>query len=158
MGYIEKNLMNGEQIVYEARQHWIIYLKPFLLLLIAIGLFVIPTKDMALLMQVCMSVVLLVVAAIWAVNIYGGRKYILTNRRLILKRGILRRESTDLVLRRCEGVSISQTILGRMLNYGDVNVSTGEVANKFVQIEIPVQFSSQINQLISQNLQVREEK
>ncbi len=158
MGYIEKNLMNGEQIVYEARQHWIIYLKPFLLLLIAIGLFVIPTKDMALLMQVCMSVVLLVVAAIWAVNIYGGRKYILTNRRLILKRGILRRESTDLVLRRCEGVSISQTILGRMLNYGDVNVSTGEVANKFVQIENPVQFSSQINQQISQNLQVREEK
>jgi len=158
MGYIEKNLMNGEQIVYEARQHWIIYLKPFLLLLIAIGLFVIPTKDMALLMQVCMSVVLLVVAAIWAVNIYGGRKYILTNRRLILKRGILRRESTDLVLRRCEGVSISQTILGRMLNYGDVNVSTGEVANKFVQIENPVQFSAQINQQISQNLQVREEK
>ena len=158
MGYIEKNLMNGEQIVYEARQHWIIYLKPFLLLLIAIGLFVIPTKDMALLMQVCMSVVLLVVAAIWAVNIYGGRKYILTNRRLILKRGILRRESTDLVLRRCEGVSISQTILGRMLNYGDVNVSTGEVANKFVQIENPVQFSSQINQQISQNLQMREEK
>ena len=158
MGYIEKNLMSGEQIVYEARQHWIIYLKPFLLLLIAIGLFVIPTKDMALLMQVCMSVVLLVVAAIWAVNIYGGRKYILTNRRLILKRGILRRESTDLVLRRCEGVSISQTILGRMLNYGDVNVSTGEVANKFVQIENPVLFSSQINQQISQNLQVREEK
>lgn len=158
MGYIEKNLMSGEQIVYEARQHWIIYLKPFLLLLIAIGLFVIPTKDMALLMQVCMSVVLLVVAAIWAVNIYGGRKYILTNRRLILKRGILRRESTDLVLRRCEGVSISQTIMGRMLNYGDVNVSTGEVANKFVQIENPVLFSSQINQQISQNLQVREEK
>ena len=158
MGYIEKNLMNGEQIVYEARQHWIIYLKPFLLLLIAIGLFVIPTKDMALLMQVCMSVVLLVVAAIWAVNIYGGRKYILTNRRLILKRGILRRESTDLVLRRCEGVSISQTILGRMLNYGDVNVSTGEVANKFVQIANTVHFSAQINQQISQNLQVREEK
>lgn len=158
MGYIEKNLMSGEQIVYEARQHWIIYLKPFLLLLIAIGLFVIPTKDMALLMQVCMSVVLLVVAAIWAVNIYGGRKYILTNRRLILKRGILRRESTDLVLRRCEGVSISQTILGRMLNYGDVNVSTGEVANTFLQIENPVLFSSQINQQISQNLQVREEK
>ena len=113
MGYIEKNLMDGEQIVYEARQHWMIYWKPFLLLLIGIGLFAIPTSDMALVMQICMSLVLLVVAGIWAVNIYGGRKYILTNRRLILKRGLVRRESTDLVLRRCEGVSISQTILGR---------------------------------------------
>ena len=149
MGYIEKNLMDGEQIVYEARQHWMIYWKPFLLLLIGIDLFAIPTSDMALIMQICMSLVLLVVAGIWAVNIYGGRKYILTNRRLILKRGLVRRESTDLVLRRCEGVSIAQSIMGRMLGYGTVTVSTGEVANQFQLIEHPVEFATHINQQIA---------
>lgn len=149
MGYIEKNLMDGEQIVYEARQHWMIYWKPFLLLLIGIGLFAIPTSDMALVMQICMSLVLLVVAGIWAVNIYGGRKYILTNRRLILKRGLVRRESTDLVLRRCEGVSIAQSIMGRLLGYGTVSVSTGEVANEFRLIEHPVEFATHINQQIA---------
>ena len=149
MGYIEKNLMDGEQIVYEARQHWMIYWKPFLLLLIGIGLFAIPTSDMALVMQICMSLVLLVVAGIWAVNIYGGRKYILTNRRLILKRGLVRRESTDLVLRRCEGVSIAQSIMGRLLGYGTVTVSTGEVANQFQLIEHPVEFATHINQQIA---------
>ena len=149
MGYIEKNLMDGEQIVYEARQHWMIYWKPFLLLLIGIGLFAIPTSDMALIMQICMSLVLLVVAGIWAVNIYGGRKYILTNRRLILKRGLVRRESTDLVLRRCEGVSIAQSIMGRLLGYGTVSVSTGEVANEFRLIEHPVEFATNINQQIA---------
>ena len=149
MGYIEKNLMDGEQIVYEARQHWMIYWKPFLLLLIGIGLFAIPTSDMALIMQICMSLVLLVVAGIWAVNIYGGRKYILTNRRLILKRGLVRRESTDLVLRRCEGVSIAQSIMGRLLGYGTVSVSTGEVANEFRLIEHPVEFATHINQQIA---------
>lgn len=149
MGYIEKNLMDGEQIVYEARQHWMIYWKPFLLLLIGIGLFAIPTRDMALIMQICMSLVLLVVAGIWAVNIYGGRKYILTNRRLILKRGLVRRESTDLVLRRCEGVSIAQSIMGRLLGYGTVSVSTGEVANEFRLIEHPVEFATHINQQIA---------
>ena len=149
MGYIEKNLMDGEQIVYEARQHWMIYWKPFLLLLIGIGLFAIPTSDMALIMQICMSLVLLVVAGIWAVNIYGGRKYILTNRRLILKRGLVRRESTDLVLRRCEGVSIAQSIMGRLLGYGTVSVSTGEVANEFRLIEHHVEFATHINQQIA---------
>ena len=149
MGYIEKNLMDGEQIVYEARQHWMIYWKPFLLLLIGIGLFAIPTSDMALIMQICMSLVLLVVAGIWAVNIYGGRKYILTNRRLILKRGLVRHESTDLVLRRCEGVSIAQSIMGRLLGYGTVTVSTGEVANQFQLIEHPVEFATHINQQIA---------
>ena len=148
MSYIEKNLMEGEQIIYEARQHWMIYWKPFVLLLIAIGLFAIPTSDVTLIMQICMSVLLLVVAGIWALNLYGGRKYILTNRRLILKRGLVRRESTDLVLRRCEGVSISQSIIGRMLSYGTVTVSTGEVANEFQLIEHPVTFATQINQQI----------
>ena len=42
MSYIEKNLMDGEQIVYEARQHWIIYWMPALLLVVAIAQFAIP--------------------------------------------------------------------------------------------------------------------
>ena len=151
MGYIEKNLMDGEQIVYEARQHWIIYWKPFLLLLVAIGLFAIPSQYMELTIQMIASATLLVVAAIWAVNIYGGRKYILTTGRLILKRGIIRRESTDLILRRCEGVSIRQSIMGRIFRYGTVSVSTGEVVNEFRLIEDPVRFSTQINQQISHN-------
>ncbi|MBR6455989.1 MAG: PH domain-containing protein [Prevotella sp.] len=151
MGYIEKNLMEGEQIVYEARQHWIIYWKPFLLLLVAIGLFAIPSQYMELTIQMIASATLLVVAAIWAVNIYGGRKYILTTSRLILKRGIIRRESTDLILRRCEGVSIRQSITGRIFRYGTVSVSTGEVVNEFRLIEDPVRFSTQINQQISRN-------
>lgn len=151
MGYIEKNLMEGEQIVYEARQHWIIYWKPFLLLLVAIALFAIPSQYMELTIQMVASATLLVVAAIWAVNIYGGRKYILTTSRLILKRGIIRRESTDLILRRCEGVSIRQSITGRIFRYGTVSVSTGEVVNEFRLIEDPVRFSTQINQQISRN-------
>lgn len=149
MGYIEKNLMDGEHIVYEARQHWIIYWLPALLVVIAIVQFVIPTGGAGLLVQCCFAVLLVIVAAIWALNIYGGRKYILTNKRLILKRGIVKRNSLDLVLRRCEGVSISQSIMGRLLDYGTVIVSTGEVTNSFSHIENPVKFSSMINQQIA---------
>ena len=138
-------------MVYEARQHWIIYWKPFLLMLLGIALFAIPTQDVELIVQVIAAAVLFVIAAIWAVNIYGGRKYILTTSRLILKRGIVRRESTDLILRRCEGVSIRQSMMGRILSYGTVEVTTGEVVNSFQMIEDPVRFSTQINQQISRN-------
>ena len=138
-------------MVYEARQHWIIYWKPFLLMLLGIALFAIPTQDVELIVQVIAAAVLFVIAAIWAVNIYGGRKYILTTSRLILKRGIVRRESTDLILRRCEGVSIRQSMMGRIMSYGTVEVTTGEVVNSFQMIEDPVRFSTQINQQISRN-------
>ncbi len=150
MGYIEKNLMDGEHIVYEARQHWVIYWLPALLVVIAIVQFVVPTGGTGLLLQCCFALLLILAAVVWAVNIYGGRKYILTNMRLILKRGIVRRNSLDLILRRCEGVSISQSIMGRILDYGTVIVSTGEVTNSFSHIENPVKFSSMINQQIAE--------
>lgn len=147
MSYIEKNLMEGEQIVYEARQHWIIYWLPALLVVLGIAQFAIPVEIVT---QLCLALVLALVAGAWALNIYGGRKYILTTKRLILKRGIVRRDSLDLILRRCEGVSIQQSIMGRILDYGTVVVSTGEVTNSFERIQNPVKFSSQINQMIAQ--------
>ena len=147
MSYIEKNLMEGEQIVYEARQHWIIYWLPALLVVLGIAQFAIPVEIVT---QLCLALVLALVAGVWAINIYGGRKYILTTKRLILKRGIVRRDSLDLILRRCEGVSIQQSIMGRILDYGTVVVSTGEVTNSFERIQNPVKFSSQINQMIAQ--------
>ena len=66
----------------------------------------------------------------------------------------MKRESLDLILRRCEGVSIKQSIIGRILDYGTVVVSTGEVANSFERILNPVKFSSQINQQIAQQAKV----
>ena len=150
MSYIEKNLMDGEVIIYEARQHWIIYWLPALLVIVAIVQFVIPTESDGLLLQCCFAVLLLLVAFIWAVNIHGGRKYLLTNKRLILKRGIVKRNTLDLILRRCEGVSVNQSIMGRILDYGTVIVSTGEVTNSFSHIENPVKFSSMINQQIAE--------
>ncbi len=149
MGYIEKNLMDGETVIYEARQHWIIYWLPALLVIVAIVQFVIPTESDGLMLQCCFALLLLLAALIWAVNIHGGRKYLLTNKRLILKRGIVKRNSLDLILRRCEGVSISLSIMGRILDYGTVIVSTGEVSNSFSHIENPVKFSSMINQQIA---------
>jgi len=39
--------------------------------------------------------------------------------------------------------------MGRLLGYGTVTVSTGEVANEFRLIEHPVEFATNINQQIA---------
>ena len=61
MSYIEKNLMDGEQIVYEARQHWIIYWLPALLLVVAVAQFAFPLD---LLLQTCIALALAAIAGI----------------------------------------------------------------------------------------------
>ena len=72
----------------------------------------------------------------------------LTSRRLIFKRGIIKRTSFELLLRKCEGIRIEQSIMGRMLGYGSVLVTTGEATNRYDYIKHPLEFSTAINQQI----------
>ena len=149
MGYIEKNLMEGEHIVMRAQLHYIVYWQPALLILLAILLFVFQISPEVYTYQGIVAALLLVIAFFSILYIHGNRKYILTNKRLIEKIGIIRRDSRELLLRKCEGVQLSQSILGRILNYGTVIVSTtGEATNDYKYIKEPIRFSTLINQQI----------
>jgi uncharacterized membrane protein YdbT with pleckstrin-like domain len=45
-----------------------------------------------------------------------------TNRRIIVKRGLIWRQSMEMNLNKVESVYVAQSILGRLLNYGNVDV------------------------------------
>ncbi|MBR6963666.1 MAG: PH domain-containing protein [Prevotella sp.] len=149
MGYIEQNLMEGEQIITRAQLHYIVYWKPALMILAALLLFVFQISPEVYTYQGYLAAILLVIAFISILVIHGNRKYILTNRRLIEKVGIIRRESREILLRKCEGVQLSQSIMGRIFDYGTVVVSTtGEAENEYRYIQSPVRFQTLINQQI----------
>ena len=148
MSYSSKNMMEGEQIICEARFHYMLYWLPALLLLVAIVLPFIPIGEDTLKYRLIFSGIFIVLAALWAVVINNGKRFILTNKRIILKTGIIMRESNELMLRKCEGIKVSQSIMGRILNYGDVMVTTGEVVDVFQYIWDPMGFSTKVNEQI----------
>ncbi|MBR5171311.1 MAG: PH domain-containing protein [Muribaculaceae bacterium] len=147
MGYIQKNLMSGEYVVHEAKLHRIIYAGPFAVALLAIGVFFIP--NLAFIVKACIVLAIWLFTLGWAISIYGGRQYVVTNNRLIFKRGIINRSSHELLLKKCEGVQVDQTIPGRLLNYGTVIVTTGEVTNSYKFISHPLRFTTHIHEQIS---------
>lgn len=146
MGYIQKNLMDGEKIAYEAKQHWIIYTGPIILGLISFCAFLFPLENIWI--NVCICLAILFIAFCWAVKIYGGRQYVVTTNRLIFKRGIINRNSHELLLKKCEGVTVDQSIFGRILNFGTVLVTTGEVTNRYKYISRPLKFTTKIHEQI----------
>ena len=149
MAYLNKNnMMEGEQVIAQARFHYMLYWVPALLVLLAIALPFIKIGEDTLKIRLIFSGVFLLLALIWAVIINNGKRFILTNKRLILKTGIIMRESNELMLRKCEGIKVRQTIMGRILNYGDVQVSTGEEVDTFKYIWNPVGFSTKVNEQI----------
>ena len=146
MGYIEKHLMQDEKVVSKAKLHWIVYLGPGLVALLAIGLLFI--SDFSWLLRICLMLGVWLCALIWAVAIDGGKQYVVTTRRIIFKHGIIKRSSLELLLRKCEGIKVEQSIMGRILGYGTVLVTTGEATNRYDYIRHPVTFSTCINQQI----------
>ena len=146
MGYIQSHLISGETVVYEAKLHSIVYIGPILLSICAFGATLLPVDPGVI---VCIMLLILVFAFGWAISIYGGRQYVVTTHRLICKRGIIMRKSFELLLRKCEGVQVEQSILGRILNYGTVLVTTGEATNRYKHISDPFTFSTKIHEQIN---------
>jgi len=150
MGYIEDHIMPGEQIVYKAKLHWAMFIGP----VVFTGLFIL-TMMIALIsdVDVCGSFVWLFfgfMALINALITYYTTEFAVTDKRVIAKRGLVRRHSLELLLTKVESVGVDQPILGRLLNYGTITVvGTGGTKEKFKNIVDPMELRSQVHTQIS---------
>ena len=77
-----------------------------------------------------------------------GTEYVVTNKRVVLKSGILSRDALELMLNKCEGLRISQSIMGRIFGFGSILVTTGGVTNSFKFVANPTKFRNEINKQI----------
>ena len=72
----------------------------------------------------------------------------LTNRRLVIKRGLIRRQTEEISFNRIEEVNLNQSILQRILGSGDIRVTgtgSGEVNMK--NIDAPLSVQKKINEV-----------
>jgi uncharacterized membrane protein YdbT with pleckstrin-like domain len=154
MGYIEQNLMPGEQVIYRAKLHWIVFLSPIILGLVGVVILLpgLANSDMQALGG-CGGGILLLLAALSGVSAvisYTTSEFALTNKRVLVKVGFIRRHSLELLLTKVEGVGVDQGILGRMLGYGTIVVTgTGGTKEPFKNIVDPLEFRKRVQSQIS---------
>jgi len=75
-----------------------------------------------------------------------SNEHVLTNRRIIQQTGILNKRSMDAPLDKVNNVEHWQTLWGRILGYGDVEVDTASEhgATRFRNIRRPLEFKNAI--------------
>ena len=74
---------------------------------------------------------------------------VLTDRRFLLKKGLVARDAKDLSLTRIQGADLNQSALGRLLGYGDVDVKeVGEGSIFIAQISDPIGFRRALSELM----------
>lgn len=120
--YINNNLIKDEYLIYETKYHWILYFNNIFLTLFTTGIY--P----------------------FLVSKYS--EFGITNKRLIIKTGILSRRTLELNLSKIESVNVNQSLLGRMLGYGSIGViGTGGTKEYFVSIKNPLEFRRKFQEL-----------
>ena len=151
MGYVESLLAENEVIVVQTRQHWVVWAKAVLvnaILLIAIVILAIIVT--MFLGPFGIALACLAVFPIGAfVRTYLGwwnEEYLVTNRRVIQAEGIINKHVIDSSLEKVNDVVLDQSFLGRMLDYGDIEILTASEGgvNKLHKIASPVKFKTEM--------------
>lgn len=161
MSYIDKNLLADERIVYRTRKHFIIFTIPVILTVLTLILFmqIPPMIDKFLggtslqntryfiIFAACIGPA--VFAAFYWVKEwlnYVTSDFVVTTKRLIMKEGFFVRKATDARLTTISHVTVDQTLLGQIMDYGTVVVNNfGGSRDVFLLISRPIKFQQQVN-------------
>jgi uncharacterized membrane protein YdbT with pleckstrin-like domain len=149
--YLESLLGEREKIILTARQHWFILLGSIVLEIILILLIFAATITAAVIFPQVLAIIVAIGFAILLIPIftmtvdilnYTHRQYVITNRRVIQIAGIFNKNITDSNLEKVNDIHMAQSALGRMFDYGDIEILTASElgVNLFKRIESPIRF------------------
>jgi uncharacterized membrane protein YdbT with pleckstrin-like domain len=120
--YVNKNLIKDENVEYESRLHWKIYFTLSGLL----TLFIYPY-----IRQIT-------------------NEFVITNKRVIVKRGLFARTTFEMNLNKIETVNVEQSIWGRIFGFGTITiVGTGGSREVVPSISKPLEFRRKFQEVSS---------
>lgn len=119
--YVNNNLVKDERVEFETSYHWIIFCN----LRAILTLFIAPLIDK-----------------------YTD-EFAITNKRVIIKTGLISRRTLEMNLSKIESVNVDQGILGRILGYGTIRIiGTGGTKEAFPKIQKPLEFRRKFQELV----------
>ena len=149
--YLKSMLGENEQILFVTHHHWLVLFgeilaETFLSLVVIVLVSLIwylwvhnPLVALGYLLLVIPLISLLRDVMIWR-----NRVYVVTNRRVIQLAGVFNKNITDSSLDKVNDVKMNQSFLGRMLDYGNIEILTASElgVNKFTYIGRPIQYKT----------------
>src|SRR5436190_18871679 len=149
--YIDDILQPGEKVLYSTNAHWVFFLPAIALWVLAGALLVVsgmvPGGAAAL---ICLSLAAIsaVVALYNTVTAWFHRwttETDVTNLRVVHKTGFISRKTFEMSLDKIESVDVTQSIMGRVFDFGDVTImGVGEGKETITTIASPLAFRNSI--------------
>lgn len=149
--YIDEILQPGERVLYSTNAHWVFYLPAIGLWIAALGLFMLQRSTLNAGLEL-LWLVLSAMAALGALYATARAAFHrwttetdVTDLRVVHKEGFISRRTFEMSLDKVESVDVNQSILGRLLDYGNVSVlGVGEGRETMKTIARPLAFRNAI--------------
>jgi uncharacterized membrane protein YdbT with pleckstrin-like domain len=159
VNYVDSNLIKDEVVKYRAGLHgiamfWYVAIAALLgiggIPLALAGLF---SSDKGMGAAVGFGVGEIIVAAIllgFGILHIRSADFAVTNKRVILKYGLIRTRTVELFLNKIESIGVNQNIIARMLDYGTITVrGTGGTLEPFKKVAHSLEFRRQVQEQVS---------
>lgn len=141
--YVMNTLGKGEEIKWVADLHWIVWFSSGGWLFIGLLFCFAPNPLLGIIISL---------ASLWAMLGWLKTEYVVTNKRVIAKRGIIAVKTEELRNSKVESVYIKQGILDRLFNCGTVVFGgTGGSKVSFRYIGDPRQIKTHLEEIIDEN-------
>ena len=159
MSYVSSVLGKDESVQYEATVSLIPFFPRFIfgLILLGGGIFSFTISFNEKFGSVPAETILGSALILWGLFVLIGpiiaketTELVITNRRIIAKFGLISRYTIEINLPKVESISVSQSILGRMLDYGNLQiVGTGGTKEPILYISQPLMFRRKFDEILN---------
>ena len=154
MSYLRSLLGDGEEIVFETRQHWFIPFAQVLTEAVLIGLLLavallqfylrpFPSiPDQLIYFGTAALGIIVAFSAFGDIIRWRNEQFVITDRRVLQLQGVLNKGVLDSSLEKINDIELHQSWFGRIFNYGDIQILTAseEGINRMRAIRGPIEF------------------
>ncbi|HEY2835610.1 MAG TPA: PH domain-containing protein [Rhizomicrobium sp.] len=134
--YVDASLGAEERVTYRAGISWVVYLVPVVMMGFGAAWALVGGGMPGLIIAIAG-----VLAGAGAFIRKATSEFAVTTDRVVVKTGLLSRNTIEIQLSKVESVQVNQDILGRIFNYGTITVAgTGGTHEPFTLIDDPMSF------------------
>jgi len=154
MSYIKKNLIKDENIIHISKYHWIIFFNFWLIILFLFSILWLFSSQSIFEYTIGYVILGYVITIILRtlINIITT-EFVITNKRVIIKEGLISKYFVELLLSKIEGINVYQSIFGRILGYGSIHINTiGGDYEPFNRIKYPMMFRKKVLEQMENNV------
>jgi uncharacterized membrane protein YdbT with pleckstrin-like domain len=138
-------LGDDEEVVLDLHPHWKRLIVPALLVPIVAGVasylaFLVPDGSVRAPLRwgiVALSLLVLTRWSVWPFLKWVTTRYVLTNRRVVIRNGVFARSGRDIPLTRVNDVSFRHSLVDRMLGCGTLTIESAGEHGQVILPEVP---------------------